>query len=275
MATMTTNLVDSDASEAYRTDGLVSYPGVIDVVRFSDIEETLRRLICSAVDRLPDEARAVFNARRYDDDQLLHEGMIHLYELDPRLEQYVVDGICNSRALYRFVSDDGLLELVAATLGVPAQDLSMNDVFVRVDLPNRFEEHVAKIALPYHQDSSYYPYNVSPSTGVVIWVPLFDCGPNDGAMEVCLGSHTEGAFTHEEHYEDPVGKTHFRTRLPASVTDRYRKHTLDVQRGTLVLQHFLLAHRSGINRRENRVRYTILARTSYLLASDFRPVSWR
>jgi hypothetical protein len=261
--------------ESYRADGLAAIPGVIGAGNFADVEQTLRRLIRSAAARLPKPKREAFEAARYDDDSLLHAGLIHLYELDSRLEQYVVDGICNSRALYRFVSDDALLAVIAELTGVPRQEMSMNDVFVRVDLPSRFEQHVQTIALPFHQDSSYYPYNVSASTGVVLWIPLFDCGPDDGAIEVCLGSHTDGALRHEEYFLNPERKTHYRTRLAPQITDPYRKATLDVRRGTVVAQHFLLVHRSGVNRRADRVRYTVLARLSHLLAEDFKPSSWR
>jgi hypothetical protein len=43
----------------------------------------------------------------------------------------------------------------------------------------------------------------------------------------------------------------------------------------LTKQHFNLLHRSGSNIRPNRVRYTMLARCSNLLAPDFLPISWK
>ena len=50
--------------------------------------------------------------------------------------------------------------------------------------------------------------------------------------------------------------------------------TLTARRGDVAFQHFYLIHRSGDNRRQDRVRYMIIARFSDHLSDDFQPISW-
>jgi hypothetical protein len=111
--------------------------------------------------------------------------------------------------------------------------------------------------------------------GLVLWIPLFDCTPEDGSLEVCIGSHKQGMIEHDSFYANPELKRHLRTFVNDDITKQYQQHTMNVKRGSVTVQHFSLLHRSGSNIRQNRVRYTMLARCSNLLASDFLPISWK
>ncbi|CAM2007365.1 phytanoyl-CoA dioxygenase family protein [Acanthopleuribacter pedis] len=255
--------------------GYVHCPNSVPAEDLNAFETTLRGLIRHAATCLPEAERRAFDACRFDDERLLHEGLIRLYQLSPRLEQYVVDAALNSFAFYRVVGNPRIAALAASAIGCPVEELGVVAPFFRVDLPGKYEALARKISLPFHQESSYYRYNVSPDTGIVVWIPLFDCGPEEGALHVCVGSHREGALPHEGVYLIPEEQRHFRTRAPDDIVARFKEVRLSVKRGGLGIQHFHLLHRSGLNTRDNRVRYTILIRFSHLGGVDYRPISWR
>ncbi len=255
--------------------GYLTVPQSVPLADLAAFETTLRRLIRHAAARLPEQARIAFESQNFDDERLLHDGLIALYQAAPRLEQYVVDGALNSYAFYRLVANPRIAAAAAEAIGCDVADLGVVAPFFRVDLPGRYTELARKISLPFHQESSYYRYNVSPDSGVVVWIPLFDCGPAEGALHVCEASHRDGALAHEGVYLIPEEKRHYRTRVPDDVVARFKEVRLNVKRGDLGIQHFHLLHRSGRNDRENRVRYTFLIRFSNLGAADYRPISWR
>jgi hypothetical protein len=259
----------------YEELGFCSVSDLIKPYYLENIEQALKSLIWAAASRLPEEKKEHFYDYNFDDSSLLHQGIIKLYELDPKLESYVVDGICNSRVLYDLITDDAIGELSAKLIGTKPSNLSMGYLFMRVDLPDSFEDHRQKIRLPYHQESSYFRYNLSADSGLVLWIPLFDCAPEDGALEVCIGSHKQGMIEHDSFYANPKQKRHLRTFVNDDITKEYEQHTMNVKRGSVTVQHFNLLHRSGSNIRPNRVRYTMLARCSNLLAPDFLPISWK
>jgi hypothetical protein len=258
----------------FSTQGFAVFPGRVEAAHLMGLETTLKNLVRRAVERLQTDAARQWHAHGFGEHELLHAGLIALYELDPKMEQYVVDGGLASAAFYRIVADPTLCALAAELVDCAPEDLGLTAPFLRVDLPARYRDLTEKINLPFHQESSYYRLNVSPATGIVLWIPLFDCGPTEGALDLCPGSHAEGALEHEGYYLDPERKRHYRTRAPATTVARFPVTTLDVKRGDLAVQHFHLLHRSGLNQREDRVRYTILARYSNLTAADFKPVSW-
>src|SRR5687767_5695918 len=130
----------SSVSADYDLQGFCAYPGFLGADDFAPLEDTLRDLIITASKKLQPEAREVFEAAAFDNESILHQGLILLHELSPRLEQFVVDGICNSRSLYHFVSLEKLCRLASLHAQCDLKDLSMNDAFMRVDLPDRFEE---------------------------------------------------------------------------------------------------------------------------------------
>jgi ectoine hydroxylase-related dioxygenase (phytanoyl-CoA dioxygenase family) len=128
--------------------------------------------------------------------------------------------------------------------------------------------------LPYHQEAGYFTVNVSQKTGVIAWISLFDCDEEAGALRVRIGSHAGGLVEHDVHYEDPVKKRQRRATVPEPVFTRYEPHCQEARRGDVTYQDFFLMHRSGDNRLEDRVRYTVVVRYSDLRADDFRPISW-
>lgn len=270
-----TSPLDNAARERFADLGYLLCPQSVPAADLAAFEVTLRGLIRGAVRRLDPDQQIQFAAHQFNDDQLLHEGLIVLYQLSPRLEQYVVDAALNSYAFYRVVANPHIAGLAASAIGCPTEELGVVAPFFRVDLPGKYEALARKISLPFHQESSYYRYNASPDTGIVVWIPLFDCGPEEGSLHVCEASHHEGALPHEGVYLIPEEKRHYRTCAREAVVARFKEVRLNVKRGDLGIQHFHLLHRSGRNNRENRVRYTFLIRFSHLDGADYRPISWR
>jgi len=267
-------MAHASVREEYLARGLCTLPGAVDSALLDAIEENICDLVLAAVARLPAPLRAEFEASNIARNDLPHAGLIRLYELSPRHEQIVVDALSVGRPVFRTLLDDRLWARVAEALQCDPNEMTINNATVRVDLPVRFSEHIITIALPAHQESSYFRQNIDPSTGCVLWIPIYDCGPSEGSLEVMPGSHKQGDVEHSSIYLKPEQKRHFRTTIADEVVAQYPSERLTLQRGDCALQHFCLMHRSAYNLREDRVRYTILARTSSARGDGFIPVSW-
>lgn len=255
--------------------GFTVLEDVIEEDRLHAVEQTLIRLMVAASSRLPTDQRRIFDEQEFDDDELLHEGLLLLDDLAPELAQLVIDGASSSHSIYNLALDPELTDrLVEVTGAHDSTDLGASGIAIRIDYPSIRQDRTRKIELPYHQDSAYYPRNVSTSTGWVAWIPLFDCGPEDGSLRIRVGSHRHGLVEHEGYFVDPVRERHWRVRLPEEVVALHQEQALFVPRGGVALQHFHLFHASGPNQRTNRVRYTILVRGCQLTAPDFRAASW-
>ena len=79
-----------------------------------------------------------------------------MYELSPKFQQVVVDALVVSSSVYRLLLDKALLKSVGQLINVELNNMIINSVHVRVDLPSKFETFTANIELPAHQESSYF-----------------------------------------------------------------------------------------------------------------------
>ena len=189
--------------------------------------------------------------------------------------QYVVDAANNSTSLYKLCSGNSVTNHASYLLGLNSdENLNINQCRLRLDLPEHFNENKKKVHLNYHQESGYFNVNVCQESGIVAWIPLFDCGENEGALRILPNSNKEGRIEHECHFEDPEKKRQKRATVPQKISEKYEDIALTALENDLTFQHFNLIHRSGDNKSKEYVRYTIVSRYSNLLSKKFTPLSW-
>lgn len=265
----------ADKIELYNKLGCVTFENAISEEVLGDLERTISTMVELAVSRLDSDKKQRFHSIFKPGMNLLHEGLLALHEVDTRSSQFVIDAAGSSQSLFALFSDKKIIDLVCAVVGVDSPSkLGAIQHYMRADYPSVDKAHIAKISLPYHQESAYYRANVSRDTGTVAWIPLFDCGPDHGSIRVRPASHKAGYVEHENYYLDEVKKRHQRSRLPSTMVDSFDEEALSVPRRGIAFQHFHLFHCSGENLINNHVRYTMLARFSDLTANDYLPVSW-
>lgn len=258
----------------FEEDGYVRFPAAIETGLMEDYKLAIKNLIITAYDRLTLKQQKIFMQKCHADSQLFDEGMLALYELNLKLFQMVVDASSNNVCMHRLINSEAVLTHAANLIGTKTLgDLVLTQPRLRVDLPNEYASNKKKIHLGFHQESGYFKKNVSHSTGIVLWIPIFDCSETEGALKVLRSSHKNGLIEHQTWYEDQANLKHKRARVPSGVTEQYSEETIEAQSGDIAFQKFFLIHRSGDNF-SNRVRYTIVARFSDGRAEDFKPVSW-
>lgn len=259
----------------FADNGYERFQDEIPAILLDELQSTLANLIRHALQRGATGRSQLEELITLSNSELLHQGMLYLYLNDEKQFQYVVDAACNSTSLHRLVNAQSVLTKVSALLGSVDNNLiNISQARLRVDLPAQYKKNKKKMHLDYHQESGYFTVNVSRSTGLVGWIPLFDCGEKEGALRILPHSHKLGQIAHDYWYEDPQNKRQKRAKVPTDITDRYHDIPLESKRGDITFQHFDLIHRSGDNDTDDRIRYTVVVRYSNLLAEDFFPVSW-
>lgn len=100
----------------------------------------------------------------------------------------------------------------------------------------------------WHQDSTYF--YLEPHLHVTAWVALSDATEQAGCMRALPGSHTWGAFAHDDRPE-PMNMI----RRGQGISDRFDHETgtfMPVRAGQMSLHHTDLVHASGSNDSDDR-----------------------
>lgn len=142
----------------------------------------------------------------------------------------------------------------------------------RVDLPNTFALEEKKFSLGWHQESGYFNNYVSHQDGWVIWLPLFACKRDQGALLCLDGSSSLGALQHEKVVLDKVNNRNIRMLVPEKVIEKYNQKPTCYEvlnAGDCAAFRFNTIHASGNNRDDQYVRMTVQARVSLAKSKDF------
>ena len=264
-----------NTKEDYLENGYTYLKQSISQDRFIAFENTICELINSSVSRLPPELSSEFINQKFKKTDLPHLGLIKLYELSHKHEQIVVDALTVAGASFKLFLDPNLINLVCELLDISNSDnISINELFVRVDLPSKYSGLTKLIELPVHQESSYFRKNIDYKNAAVVWIPIYDCSSINGSLIVYPKTHKLGLINHEEKYIDPINKKFFRTYIPDEIIKNYDEIQVETKRGDCLVQHFNLGHKSAYNLTESFVRYTLLVRVSDITSKTFNPISW-
>jgi ectoine hydroxylase-related dioxygenase (phytanoyl-CoA dioxygenase family) len=253
--------------EIYQTTGIVRLANCQPLDELDRLTALVGTLVVAEAKRIGGETLEKVSALQAD--RLPHDGLIYLNEAGAEHMRRVVDSMQVSGLLQEMCFHPRLREASCAYVGASAPEhVALAHKFLRVDLPTRYVKEQGKFSLPWHQDSSYYNAACVKDRSVVVWIPVYDCGVDEGCLSVLPGSHGK-QVKHDEVFLDTEHKKHFRVVIPDSVIGDATPLPVESLRGDVVLQHFNTIHRSGLNSTENSVRYTVLVRASNMLDPEF------
>ena len=139
-----------------------------------------------------------------------------------------------SEALFDLITHRKILDVLESLIG---GDIQFNgDFWVRPKLPNE-----KLTTLPWHQDSAYMP-NTETDTHLTVWLPLVDVKPENGPLQFLPGSHKSGLQTYHR-----VPSETFAVPVLSPTSSDIDIHTLEMEKGDLLVFNNLVFHRSLLN----------------------------
>ncbi len=103
------------------------------------------------------------------------------------------------------------------------------------------------MAVPLHQDASYWP--ITPSRTVTVWIAIDDADPENSAMEFAPGSHLHGPLPHEDL---PLDGSRVLKRQVVDPESYGERTSNSMRAGEISLHSDLLLHGSQPNRSPRR-----------------------
>ena len=139
-----------------------------------------------------------------------------------------------SEVLFDLITHRKILDVLESLIG---GDIQFNgDFWVRPKLPNE-----KLTTLPWHQDSAYMP-NTETDTHLTVWLPLVDVKPENGPLQFLPGSHKSGLQTYHR-----VPSETFAVPVLSPTSSGIDIHTLEMEKGDLLVFNNLVFHRSLLN----------------------------
>ena len=184
--------------------------------------------------------------------QLLEEGRISdLHEgapFDRRLaliceestEIYPEFDIYRLRAesAFRFLSNRNLLDLVECLVG---PEISCNPIqHLRAKLPSRLTPGAGGHIAPWHQDMGVTLEDADPHFILTVWLPITEATIANGCLEILPGTHKGDLVEH-------VTRAGTGTEIPAETLPDVEPLPLEMSKGSVLLMHKRIPHRSGEN----------------------------
>ena len=184
----------------------------------------------------------------FDENDVLSDGLIQLGKKDRRLVGHIYDAASRLQTMHQLSLSSFFVELSKAFMQSDLVQVAL-DKAIRIDMPS--EE---KYLFPLHQDYTYDPSSVD---GLVFWIPLQDTTIENGTLSLYEKSHDGGIRNIEVMHQDNAsvsGAKMFELE-PIDLSD-YKKVTIDVKKGEVLVFSNLLLHHSNENK-SNRVRLTV------------------
>jgi hypothetical protein len=207
-----------------------------------------------------------FNA--FDSNKILenlefHNRLIKLRAENPKAGGAIYDSLQCSVSIAQVSLYPKLLDLIAALLNETTSNLNNYIHLLRIDTPRD-----TRNSLGWHHDSVTTEKKVTCHEGIVAWIPLHAVGPKLGSIDLCIGSHNEGANNIVRAREGTNASEYL--EYPQDIVDKYKQFTVEAECGDVVLMKFHTIHRSGLNS-SDRIRFTLISRYYSMMAKDFSP----
>lgn len=246
--------------EKYSTDGFAIVKNIVPESRRNALLENIFKLYCKYSENL-----AEFSGLKEPwHSELFHQRMIELRKKDPQSFGAIYDSLKTSLTVNQLITDNAIVQNIAAFLETTPSDLSLSEPMTRLDPP--FDN---RNALDWHQERSFFPQNRNGMHGLVCWIPLADVTPELGQLQVCPRSHIEGLLRSSSKKKNDSSYT-TQIPVPEEKIKQYDILSVPVKAGDAVFFNMLLFHRSGENR-STRLRFSVQGRFHIATADDFIP----
>ncbi len=220
---MTLSAADLDA---YRDQGYVLLPGLIDPDRLARLEERFLDLASGRV--APSEGLVIMR------DVMVARGVVA--PTDPVNGVNKVLSFENDPLLFGYALDDRILGPVRSLLGPALRTISTNVFNKPPEIDGRH---------PLHQDLRYF--SLRPADGIVAsWTALSPTTRENGCLSVIPGSHRLGLLPHDKPKWEFINSG-FMGAVGAEAEARVH---MEMSPGDTLLFHPLLVHGSGRNQTE-------------------------
>ena len=228
----------------------------IELLEFRNmLTHVIRKYLKDAKEKYPDRVIEDFEGKELDEGVNMLEELNHQYIAD------IYDTIYQTSQFLRITSKKEISQNINQIMGRELDDpLYIDQSRCRIDTP--FDPHMKKCG--WHQEVFYY---VPKSEFVQIWAPLIhDAKIDNGAVEVCVGSHNKIAKQSNVKRENE--------KYPFIVDEldvlKYEKQVMEIKLGQLLIFSSKLIHRSG-NNISKKVRYSLVGINHNLDNKFFSP----
>lgn len=109
--------------------------------------------------------------------------------------------------------------------------------------------------IPAHQDS---PSNLGSKNGVTCWIPLQDTNEDLGPLEVSPNSHLLGELPHKNL-----------NGVPVLLKNNFKFDPMPMDVGDALFFNTMLVHKSGLNKTENSIRWSMHFRYNDAMEQSF------
>jgi hypothetical protein len=224
--------------EHFREQGFLLIREFYDIP--SEIEPVLHA-IYGIIGILLEKYKVKINRLPFDYNTFDH-GLKHLIEIDRSIGGVIYDAVKQIPAFQRIICCHANEKLFMQLRKTTLSGIASGGSGIRIDHP-----HESKFMAPWHQE---YPAQLRSSDGLVFWSPLRPLTQELGPVEICPGSHKEGALkvlTFDETAPEKSGAYALRLFNESDILSRYEKIAPLSQPGDLLIMDWFVLHRSGIN----------------------------
>jgi phytanoyl-CoA hydroxylase len=209
----------------FHEEGFLLLPSV-----FTDADlAPLIREFEEAVDRKARAARAEGKIRSLHADEPFERRLARIDRESEEVFYSLFGKAHHGPALWDLMRHPAVLDRVESLVG---PEIYCHPTFnVRPKLPQH-----ERTVVPWHQDSAYLTPDADETLIAACWIPLVDTTPENGCMEVIVGSHRHGIVPHANVYHYLDIEPHC---LPPG-----EQRAVPVPKGGMLLLHNLTVHRS-------------------------------
>ena len=237
---MNTFSLSIDQIESFQRDGFLVVKSAYDRNSIEQIQHGIYEIVGLVMKQngIPD-CRSAFSPDSFDD------GFNDMIRNDRVLGSIVYDAVKQIPEFIRLLGHP-MHEKIMRQLrpgAIPA--LAAGGYGIRIDNPGE-----DKFRVFWHQE---YPSQLRSLNGIVFWSPLLCITPELGPVQVCAGSHVEGALpvvVDSGEARDKAGAYSLRLSKEAEYLTRYVCANPLLEPTDLIILDFLVLHASGYNRAE-------------------------
>jgi len=195
----------------------------------------------------------------------VNEAIMSLYSINSSIGGFLNDTLNASPELFKLTNSDYFIELARKIIGNESSCILINNIRIRVQIPGC--DDISN--LPWHQDSQYnnlYKDNNS----IVIWTSLNDINQEIGPVVFKKGSHKLKKLPNVE-FKKPNGQVVFSLQEKYINNSDFDEQSFETKNGDVVLIDMNVIHRSGENKSNNSVKFSLQCRCHNASTQGFLP----